>query len=252
MLGDAAARCAPAASVALLLDRRGTRSCRGPRPRTLKGPLYVGHRSIDTVVKIGGGLLAHEGCSRYRPGRCIADVARERPLLIVPGGGPFADAVRDQDERLRLTDDAAHWMAVLGMDQYAHLIASRMPGRDARVGRGRNVSAMRSGRFPCSRRTRGCAGPIRCRTRGSVTSDSIAAWIARAVGASAARTDQAAGADRRRSRGPLFRAASSGTLGVETIPAHDIETLRPRRAVICTDSRRSADSAAGRLRGTPH
>ena len=60
-LGDDAARCAPAASVALLFDRMAL----GSRPRTLaadlKGPLYAGHRSIDTVVKLGGGLLAHEG-----------------------------------------------------------------------------------------------------------------------------------------------------------------------------------------------
>src|SRR4029453_13354864 len=56
-LGNDAARCAPAASVALLLDQQAL----GSRPRTLKGPLYVGHQSIDTVVKIGGGLLAHEG-----------------------------------------------------------------------------------------------------------------------------------------------------------------------------------------------
>ena len=33
--------------------------------------------------------------------------------MIVPGGGPFADAVRDVDRRIRLTDTSAHWMAVL-------------------------------------------------------------------------------------------------------------------------------------------
>jgi len=27
-----------------------------------------------------------------------------------------------------LSDDAAHWMAVLAMDQYPHLVAARLPG----------------------------------------------------------------------------------------------------------------------------
>ena len=67
-------------------------------------------------MKIGGGLLAHQGCLDVVLA-VIADVARERPLLIVPGGGPFADAVRAQDDRLGLSDEAAHWMAVLAMDQ---------------------------------------------------------------------------------------------------------------------------------------
>ena len=40
-------------------------------------------------------------------------------ILIVPGGGIFADAVRETDENFSLGADAAHWMAILGMEQYA-------------------------------------------------------------------------------------------------------------------------------------
>jgi len=39
--------------------------------------------------------------------------ASPRPLLIVPGGGVFADTVR----QLVVNDDAAHWMAIAAMDQ---------------------------------------------------------------------------------------------------------------------------------------
>src|SRR5688572_5250866 len=129
-LGDDAARCAPAASVALLLDATTNsrpRTLESRDPGTLKRAPSVGHAAIATVVKIGGGLLAHHG-SLDRVLNALAEVARDEPLLIVPGGGPFADAVRDQDGRLALADDAAHWMAVLAMDQYAHLIVSRMRG----------------------------------------------------------------------------------------------------------------------------
>ena len=43
------------------------------------------------------------------------------PLLLVPGGGPFADAVRSA----RVKDDsAAHWMAVAAMEQYGLYLSS--------------------------------------------------------------------------------------------------------------------------------
>jgi hypothetical protein len=45
-----------------------------------------------------------------------------RPLLIVPGGGFFADTVRT----LGIVDDtASHWMAVAAMDQYGWLLSSQ-------------------------------------------------------------------------------------------------------------------------------
>ena len=40
--------------------------------------------------------------------------ASKRPLLIIPGGGPFADLVR----QVRVNNDAAHWMAIAAMEQY--------------------------------------------------------------------------------------------------------------------------------------
>ncbi|WP_254591390.1 amino acid kinase [Methanocella conradii] len=46
-------------------------------------------------------------------------------VLVVPGGGPFADMVRDVDERKGLSNDAAHWMAVLAMDQYAYYLSDK-------------------------------------------------------------------------------------------------------------------------------
>src|SRR5262249_50688218 len=113
--------------VALLLDVEGSRSAEAsasasPQPRRLKPALYD---SVEVVVKIGGGLLKTAKLDAVLD--AIGDLARDARVLIVPGGGPFADAVRDVDRRVHLSDDAAHWMAVLAMDQYAHLIASRLP-----------------------------------------------------------------------------------------------------------------------------
>jgi aspartokinase-like uncharacterized kinase len=49
-------------------------------------------------------------------------------LLVLPGGGPFADAVRAFQRQDTLSIDAAHWMAILAMDQYAQVLAERIPG----------------------------------------------------------------------------------------------------------------------------
>lgn len=44
-------------------------------------------------------------------------------FLVVPGGGPMADLVRDIHSRGDLSQEAAHWMAVLAMEQYAYFLA---------------------------------------------------------------------------------------------------------------------------------
>jgi (4-(4-[2-(gamma-L-glutamylamino)ethyl]phenoxymethyl)furan-2-yl)methanamine synthase len=174
-LGDAAARCAPAASVALLLE--GARAAAPIDP-----PTFASTGTVDTVVKVGGGLLAD---SRHLDAvlSAIHDAVRDRRLLIVPGGGPFADAVRNVDRRMHLSDDAAHWMAILAMDQYAHLIASRLPhgvvvDREEAI-----VAALDAGRIPVIAPSSWLREADPLPHTWDVTSDSIAAWIAGQVGA---------------------------------------------------------------------
>jgi 5-(aminomethyl)-3-furanmethanol phosphate kinase len=79
------------------------------------------------VVKVGGGLSATPGALEA-VGRAIATAGRRHRLLVVPGGGPFADAVRAFDRREGLSAGAAHWMAILAMDQYAYVLVERIPG----------------------------------------------------------------------------------------------------------------------------
>ena len=64
----------------------------------------------QTVVKIGGSLfdlpdLATRLCRWL-------DIQPKGPLLVVPGGGGLADAVRDLDRRHRLGEKRAHWLAL--------------------------------------------------------------------------------------------------------------------------------------------
>ncbi len=83
------------------------------------------------VVKIGGGLLRADGLVGLR--RACADVtemATRRPVLVVPGGGPFADAVRAVDAQVGLADDVAHALALRAMDQLGVLLARLLPAAE--------------------------------------------------------------------------------------------------------------------------
>jgi len=66
------------------------------------------------VVKLGGSLYAHVPA--------LVPILRSslRPLLIVPGGGTYADAVREAG----LDDETSHWEAIEAMDTYGRFVAS--------------------------------------------------------------------------------------------------------------------------------
>jgi 5-(aminomethyl)-3-furanmethanol phosphate kinase len=125
------------------------------------------------VIKVGGSLEAQPAALR-RLMTTLARVGRRRWLVVVPGGGRFADEVREADRRYDLGDSAAHWMAILAMDQYGHLLARLAPGSVVADSR----CALAPGRLnvllPSVWLRR--ADPLP--HSWDVTSDSIAAWIA--------------------------------------------------------------------------
>ena len=80
------------------------------------------------MVKIGGGLLRQRGLPGLRQA-CdeVVELAAIGPVLVVPGGGPFADAVRSVDERVGLSDGLAHRLALRAMDQLGVLLRDLLP-----------------------------------------------------------------------------------------------------------------------------
>jgi aspartokinase-like uncharacterized kinase len=139
-------------------------------------------RIVETVVKLGGSTLAHPDHFEAAL-EAIDSAAVGRRLLVVPGGGPFAEAVREADRRLRLSADAAHWMAVLAMDQCAHLISARMAS-GMLVAEPREMSlAFEASQVPVLAPSRWLRQTDPLPHTWEVTSDSIAAWVAGAVGA---------------------------------------------------------------------
>ncbi len=139
---------------------------------------------VETVVKLGGGVLAHLP-ALDRALDLIAKCARARRLVVVPGGGPFADAVRHADTRVGLCDTAAHWMATLAMDQYAHLLASRLAGSTLVTRACEIDAALEAGRVPVLAPSRWLQEADPLPHSWDVTSDTIAGWFAGELGATA-------------------------------------------------------------------
>jgi len=77
------------------------------------------------VIKLGGSLLS-KGRELLQFLREYADRTAHQ-LVIVPGGGPFADAIKTIAIQEGVSDDAAHWMAVLAMHQYGLFLADGDP-----------------------------------------------------------------------------------------------------------------------------
>ena len=235
-LGDEGARFAPAAAVALLLDGSSHQS-------PVTSHQSVVSRGVDVVVKVGGGLLA---CADNldRVLGVIRERARHRRLLIVPGGGPFADAVRALDKQVHLSDDAAHWTAILAMDQYAHVLVDRLPGSVLVVDRGEIAAAFDTGLIPILAPSRWMRAADPLPHSWDVTSDSIAAWVAGALGAPQARADQAVRRLRRTDLvDPYFQRALPARVSPEVVSGGSI-----RRVSGCL-RRRLADGLSRWTRG---
>ena len=158
---------------------------------------------VHTVVKVGGGLLSKAGAFDLVTEALTAFSPRRR-LVIVPGGGPFADAVRTMFRRIKIGDDAAHWMAVLGMDQYAHVLTARLPGSVLVEQQAEVAAARQAGRLPVLAPYRWVRAADPLPHSWDITSDSIAAWIAGMLGARRIVLIKPAGGDPRKLVDPLF------------------------------------------------
>jgi 5-(aminomethyl)-3-furanmethanol phosphate kinase len=135
-------------------------------------------RPPPLVIKVGGGLLRDERLEGLRRACAEAtEMAARRPVLVVPGGGPFADAVRAVDERVGLDDATAHALAMRAMDQLGVLLRPLLPAADLLS----DLVAPRAlGLLQVAPAFMGRAGVPESWT---VTSDSLAVLAAAAIGA---------------------------------------------------------------------
>lgn len=141
----------------------------------------------SVIAKIGGSLL-REGAPRD----LLARLAGRPHLILVPGGGALADVVRDAQPHLGLSDAAAHAMAILAMEQMAHAFRDLQPD----LVPCRTLEELAAPRpaaavwFPA----RLLIGAEGIPESWQVTSDSLALWLAKALGARRLVLVKAAGA----------------------------------------------------------
>jgi dihydroneopterin aldolase len=126
------------------------------------------------VVKIGGSLAEGEG--GLPPWLALLSEAGGR-AVVVPGGGVFAETVREEQRRLGFSGGAAHRMALLAMEQYALLLADALRLLPC-AGEEEVAAALAEGRVPVWLPSRLALGDPALPESWDVTSDSLALRLA--------------------------------------------------------------------------
>ena len=132
--------------------------------------------NLETVLKVGGSLSRSQDLNAL----CeeIGKLGVQHQLLVVPGGGEFADTVRDYYRRFQLGETAAHRMALLAMDQYGCLLGELIP-QSILVSDMLSARALAAeGRVPILLPSTLIIQADPVPHSWEVTSDSIAAWVA--------------------------------------------------------------------------
>jgi aspartokinase-like uncharacterized kinase len=119
------------------------------------------------VVKVGGSLFRHPHLAAGL--RAYLECLAPSEVLLVPGGGPAAEAVRELDRLHRLGKEVSHWLAIAAMDVMGGVLRALVPGT-------RVVDCFAFAREDESR-------PDALPHSWDVTSDSIAARVATVLGA---------------------------------------------------------------------
>jgi aspartokinase-like uncharacterized kinase len=131
---------------------------------------------MDAVLKVGGSL-ADDQVSLTGLCRELSALAEAYRIVVVPGGGEFADAVRKIDKTYSLSDTVAHKMAILAMDQYGLLLSSITPNSHVSRSLEETVNSAK-GTLPILLPSKMLFSEDPLEHSWNVTSDTISAYIA--------------------------------------------------------------------------
>jgi aspartokinase-like uncharacterized kinase len=132
-----------------------------------------------TVVKLGGSFAFSDA---FKPWVDALSQCGGR-AVIVPGGGPFADAVRAAQPDMGFDDRAAHHMALNAMEQYGRALVSLGEGLVLAGSAAAIHRAVRDGEVPVWAPARMVLCAKEVPASWDMTADSLAAWLARKLGA---------------------------------------------------------------------
>lgn len=133
------------------------------------------------VIKLGGSLL---GSPELKQWLSLVHQHADGNIIVVPGGGVFANAVREADQLANLSAHCSHVLAVKAMDQFAEYLLDVEP----RLASARNELeiAERSWQhrgMVWSPSEMVLSASYAVEESWDVTSDSLAAWLATKLGA---------------------------------------------------------------------
>jgi dihydroneopterin aldolase len=134
---------------------------------------------VPTVVKVGGSYAFSSALKSW----IDAVAACAGRVVVVPGGGPFAETVRAAQPKMGFDDRAAHEMALLAMEQYGCALASLGAGWRLAASAAAIRDVLREGGVPVWSPTPMLREANDVPWSWDVTSDSLAAWLAGRIGA---------------------------------------------------------------------
>jgi 5-(aminomethyl)-3-furanmethanol phosphate kinase len=134
---------------------------------------------VPTVVKVGGSYAFSSALKSW----IDAVAACAGRVVVVPGGGPFAETVRVAQPKMGFDDRAAHEMALLAMEQYGCALASLGAGWRLAASAAAIQDVLREGGVPVWSPTAMLREANDVPWSWDVTSDSLAAWLAGRIGA---------------------------------------------------------------------
>lgn len=134
------------------------------------------HARAPLVVKLGGSLAETSALKSWLE----ALAAYSRPLVVVPGGGAFADIVRAMQPDMGYDNKTAHAMALLAMQQYALALAALWPQLVCVEKPSKVIKALKRREIPCWGPSAGALDKSLPKTW-EATSDTLSAWLAREI-----------------------------------------------------------------------
>ncbi len=130
------------------------------------------------VIKFGGSSAS---CASVTPWINAIERAAN-PVVVVPGGGPFADTVRKYQPRMGYDDEAAHEMAILGMEQFGTALISLGTRMVKATSEAEIEAALAKNQVPVWMPLDAVLSDPAIDKDWTVTSDSLAAWLAARFG----------------------------------------------------------------------
>ena len=128
------------------------------------------------VIKLGGSLMQSSSLTVWL---VTINKYHKEKIIIVPGGGRFADEVRQAQARWRFDEATAHKMAVLAMEQYGLMLGGLSPEWSLVSTEAEMRSSLAEAKvgiwLPCHLLLKDTEIP----TSWDMTSDSLGLWLAK-------------------------------------------------------------------------